>query len=205
MVGGKIGLHDQIFEDVQSNLSIFLNFYNNSNLFKKYINIGSGSEFDIRCDINNAAELSILDACPKESYAYSKNVIARMVLGKDNFYTLRIFGCFDQSEPDFRLFKKVLSNNISSILDRQFDYISASDFMKILKYYLYNDNLIKDINCVYSDKLYLSQILDKFNKEIKINGINPLNYTGNGNNLSNLKIKLDGIDIGIKEYINGSI
>jgi DNA (cytosine-5)-methyltransferase 1 len=42
-------------------------------------------------------------------------------------------------------------------MDRKFDYISADDFYKIVDHYLKNDQLQKDINCVYETKHYLSE------------------------------------------------
>lgn len=200
--GTKSGLNSQIVDDIRNNISIFLNFYNNSNYFFKFINIGSGAEFDLTTNIDNITEEKILTSIPKDSYGYSKNLISRLILEKDNFYTLRLFGCFDESEPSYRLFKKLLSEKIN-IEDRKFDYISVRDFIEILKFYIYNNNLIKDVNCVYQNKYLLSEILHKFNKEFNNVGINPLNYTGNGNKLDTLGIKLKGLDSGIKEYING--
>jgi len=198
--GGKTKLGEINYRDLQNNLTVFLNFYNNSHYIKKFINIGSGAEFGIENNINSACEEDILNVVPADSYGYSKNLVARMVLEKDNFYTLRLFGCFDRTEPDFRLFKKFLDSNNFSLTDRQFDYISASDFLRILDYYIVNRVAIKDINCVYSNKIYLSSILDKFNKEYKTESVSPNNYTGNGDNLKLLGISLEGLDAGIKKY-----
>jgi nucleoside-diphosphate-sugar epimerase len=203
--GGKLTLKEKVYDDIQKNLIIFLNFYNNSKYFKKYINIGSGAEFNIFNSINNAKEEDILHSFPTDSYSYSKNIISRLVLEKPNFYTLRIFGCFDSLEPDYRLLKKFSSVSLQ-LFDRKFDYISASDLCKIVDYYINNDELIKDINCVYSEKFMLSDILSKFNnyKKIKIPinviGINDLNYTGDSSKLETLKINLDGLDLGLQKY-----
>lgn len=198
--GSKTGLSQQDFFDVQNNLSIFMNFYNNSNYFSKFINIGSGAEFDLSTNIEHAREEDLIRANPKDSYGYSKNLISRLVLEKDNFYTLRLFGCFDRSEPEFRLFKKFLDTQHFCLIDRQFDYISAKDFCRILSHYLDNDQLPRDINCVYQDKLWLSDILAKFNKGFSIIDTNELHYTGNGEKLNSLNISLDGLELGIKEY-----
>lgn len=198
--GSKTGLSQQEFADVQNNLSIFMNFYNNSNIFSKFINIGSGAEFDLSTNIDQAREETVIRSNPKDSYGYSKNLISRLVLEKDNFYTLRLFGCFDNSEPEYRLFKKFLNNSQFCLTDRQFDYISATDFCRILSHYIDHDNLPKDINCVYQNKLWLSDILAKFNKEFTIIGNNNLNYTGNGEKLNSLNLSLDGLELGIKEY-----
>lgn len=209
VTGGKQNVNEKIYEDVQSNLNIFLNFYNNSQYFKRFINVGSGSEFDSKHSINNASEEQVLDSFPAESYAYSKNLIARLVLEKYNFYTLRLFGCFDSSEPDFRLLKKFTNTNNFSFYDRKFDYISANDFCKIVRYYIDNDDLFKDMNCVYKEKFYLSEILAKFKTlhhiptELKIEGINILNYTGSSTKLDSLNLQLDGLYKGLEHYFKG--
>lgn len=200
--GGKTKMGDVNIAELQNNLSVFLSFYNNSDLVPKFINVGSGSEFDVSKDINLAQEINIVNSIPKETYGYSKNIISRMILEKENFYTLRLFGCFDKSEPDFRLFKKFIKGDVTSISDRYFDYFSASDFVKVVTYYINNDLLPKDINCVYQNKHLLSEILDKFNKEVRVVEINPNNYTGDGSKLASLGIDLDGLDKGILKYIN---
>jgi hypothetical protein len=89
--------------------------------------------------------------------------------------------------------------------NKEFDFISAKDFYQVLKHYLNNDEPIKDINCVYNIKFDLASILDKFisyhNLKLKINvKSNGLNYTGNGDKLALLDLKLDGLDLGLKQY-----
>ena len=199
--GGKTKMGDVNLAELQNNLSVFLSFYNNSDLVPKFINVGSGSEFDVSKNIELAEESDIVNVVPAETYGYSKNIISRLVLEKENFYTLRLFGCFDRSEPEFRLFKKVIRSEVTAISDRYFDYFSANDFVKVLGYYINNQDLPKDINCVYQNKYLLSQILDKLKKEVQVKDINPNNYTGNGEKLAALEIKLDGLDKGILDYI----
>jgi nucleoside-diphosphate-sugar epimerase len=208
VAGGNLQINDVNYKVLQDNLNIFLNFYNNSKYFKKFINIGSGSEFNTKTDIDNAIEDAILNAYPTESYAYSKNIISRLVLENDKFFTLRLFGCFDKTEHEFRLLKKFSAQTSFSLMDRKFDYISASDFYKIVDHYLKNDSLQKDINCVYGTKHYLSEILTEFKSlhhidtDLKIEGINILNYTGNANKLNSLNLNLDGLQKGLELYFN---
>lgn len=199
--GGGTKVNDINYSDVQRDLNIFLNFYNSSIKFK-YINIGSGAEFDRRQSITNAEEHEILYSKPLESYSFTKNVIARMCLSKENFYTLRLFGCFDSSEPNIRLFKKYLSNSALAIEDKFFDFISAADFAKIVEAYCVNDDLPKDINCVYKDKYRLSSILMKLRPDIAPNIVKEsnLHYTGSGSKLAELPIALAGLAKGLKEY-----
>lgn len=202
--GGKTSnkqLGDFKAADLQNNIMVFLNFFNNSDLVKKFINIGSGAEFDINKNIDNISEIEIFNSIPSESYGFSKNIISRLIYEKKQFYTIRLFGIFDSSEPEFRFFKKILNEEIQTYIDRYFDYISAKDFMKTLTYYITKDDLPKDINCVYLEKKRLSEIISLIGKPINSNGINDKNYTGDAKNIYSLGIKFDGLVNGIQEYM----
>lgn len=201
--GNKV--NDINYSDVQRDYAIFLNFYNNPKT-PKYINIGSGAEFDRRSNIANCQEQDILYAKPLESYGYTKNIIARSVLNRDNFYTLRLFGCFDGTELSTRLFAKFFAQKKIEVQDRYFDYISASDFARVVEYVAVNQVSVKDINCVYPDKRLLSDQLKMFaqyhipSADIKHSHEINAAYTGDGNVLKNLGIPLQGLEQGIKDY-----
>jgi len=205
--GGKQALSKKEinYNEFQNNLAIFLNFYN-SNHTKKFINIGSGAEFDLSNNIDNYDESKILDAIPIDSYSYSKNVIARMILDKPNFYTIRLFGCFGNLEDDFRLLKKVSQVPKLDLVDRYFDYISVSDLAIILENYIVHEKLPKDINCVYKNKLKLSYVVNLFKQYHRLNTIIEIietskkNYTGSSTKLDNLGIFLEGLESGIAQY-----
>ena len=199
--GGGAKVNDINYSDVQRNLSIFLNFYNSIHV-KKYLNIGSGAEFDRRLSIANAAEDDIFTSQPLESYGFVKNAIARLCLGRHNYYTIRLFGCFDKSEPDIRLFKRYLANPDIPVQDKFFDFVSASDFAQVVEFYCTSNSLAKDVNCVYQDKYKLSDILFKLQPN-KINVVNSTlapAYTGMGIKLSSLPVRLDGLEKGLRNY-----
>lgn len=199
--GGGLKVNDINYSDVQRDLGIFLNFYNNSKV-QKYINVGSGAEFDRRTNILNCTEEDIKFATPVDSYGYTKNVIARLCLDKPGFYTLRLFGCFDSSEPSIRLFKRFLNDATVLIQDKYFDYISAADFAKIVEHFCQNHSLPKDVNCVYREKKLLSEILHVLRPGIDLNldKSQGFGYTGSGKVLADLNIQLDGLEKGIKNY-----
>ena len=195
----NISLENKSYNDVLNNLNIFQNFYNNSDLFGKFINIGSGAEFDRTRSIDNAAEEDILTAQPQDSYGFSKNIISRLSKQNDKFYTLRLFGCFYSSEPDFRLFKKVINGREVKIIDRQFDYISGQDFCTVLDHYLNNSVEYNDINCVYQEKVKLSHTLSMI-RPVNIVEESSINYTGNGDKLAKLDLNLLGLVKSIENY-----
>lgn len=202
--GGGTALDDINYSHVQHDLRVFLNFYN-SDYLMRYINIGSGAEFDRRTNINNMQEQEIVNAKPLESYSFVKNTIARMCKDRTNFFTLRLFGCFDSSEPDFRLFKKFKTNGHIDIQDKYFDFISAYDFATIVDYYIKNTGPY-DMNCVYPQKLLLSEQLRTFAKfhvphgTISSKLTQGLNYTGDGSRLQRLNLPLLGLEESIRRY-----
>jgi nucleoside-diphosphate-sugar epimerase len=204
--GGGTKVNDINYTDVQTDLGIFFNFYNNFNC-PRYINIGSGAEFDRRTSIHNVKEENIVFSTPIESYGFAKNIIARAILNRDNFYTLRLFGCFDPSEPNIRLFKKFLTGKILNIEDKVFDYISAEDFAHIVEYYCQEEKPeFKDINCVYYEKHLISDYLKMLNTyrktEIPFTVTNKTwgYYTGSGKKLAKLNLNLKGLAEGLKNY-----
>lgn len=203
--GGGKNVNDINYTDVQRNLNMFFSFYNSSLKFK-YINIGSGAEFDRSKSISNASEYEIFDYTPMDTYGFSKNVIAKAVLKRDDFYTLRLFGCFDVSEPNIRVFKKFKRDGKISITDKYFDTISAEDFGRIVEYFCVNDPAVKDVNCVYEKKTLLSEQLKMFakyhipNAQIASDTKMGNDYTGYGQTLKELNIPLLGLEESIKRY-----
>jgi len=195
----------------RNNYLIFQSFFNNSDLFDKFINIGSGAEFDKATNIENVDESELYNRYPKDSYGYSKNIISRLCKHKDNLFTLRLFSIYHYTEPPFRLFKNLIncfnSEQKFTVSDRWQDFISMHDFCKIINYYIDNSDLPKDINCVYPEKTRIIELVNKFCKlknipeSILIVKENNLNYTANGDKLKNLNIQFDGHNQGLKDYI----
>lgn len=187
------------------NLVIFNNLYLLREEFGKLINFGSGAEFDRRYPINNLKEEIIFACSPVDHYGMSKNIISRMMFPIDNFYNLRLFGCFHHSENNNRLFKRILTKEPIKLNNKYFDYISLDDVLVVVKHYIDKEVFYKDLNLVYPNKLLLSEIVNEF---IKIHNIpnkiiiknKGLNYAGNGARLNSLNLNLKGIERGIIEY-----
>lgn len=206
--GGGTRVDEVNFQDFQNDLEVFLNFYNSEYKFR-YINVGSGAEFDRRTNIDKCSERDIFTRHPASSYGYVKNTISRLCVNKPNFYTLRLFGCFDRSESDFRLFRRFLKERWIKLNDRYFDYISASDFAVIIERYLSveDDGLPGDINCVYREKLRLSDILAKFAEYHLPEGVieilpePAMDYTGDSSKLDSMHLALAGLERGIRVYL----
>lgn len=201
--------NDETLTDTRVNLGIFINFYHCSHLFGQYINLASGAEFDRDTNIDLAKEVDIFYRTPKDSYGFSHNIMSRLCYDKDNFNTLRIFGCFGSNEKSTRLLPRLLSASAKFNLsnDRYFDYISVDDLCSIVEFTIAQRPDIKDINCVHQNKIKLSDFVKKFidihnlDVELEVNSNSELNYTGNGNNLALLGLGLKGIEFGMKNYV----
>lgn len=196
-------------EEVGKNLAMFYNFMANEKYFKKYINIGSGAEFDRISSINQAKEESINDIIPVDAYGFNKNLIARMIQSINNkFFNLRVFGCFGANERDTRLLKRFLNSKDTFILDhdRYFDYISIQDLISIIDYVILENVKFVDLNCVYDSKLKLSQFLDlfckinKIDKKFEILYESSIHYTGSCQRLYSIGSKLQGLELGMQDY-----
>jgi GDP-L-fucose synthase len=210
---GAAGRNTPAIEDwniVNNNLSSVMNLVLNSNRFGKLINVGSGAEFDISKPINCVKESEVFDIMPEQSYGKSKNLISRYLKDQVNCHNLRLFGCFDPSEDSARLLKKMHSvvsqGKKFSILDREFDMISAIDFVTIISAVLDGTITEVDINCVYAKKYRLSEILRVYcvehqldNSLIEVTG-QGLNYTGNGDILSKYHLNLLGLEQSLANY-----
>ena len=194
-----------------SNLRMFLNLYANRHSYSKFINIGSGAEFDLSKSIDSAEEDEIYHRVPSASYALSKNIIAKLILLEDKFYTLRVFGLLAESPPEntllYKFYKAVTNNQPFPIKgDRYFDFFSASDLVRVIEHLIDNSLPKKDINLVYDEKLKISEILTKYcelhgmNAElINVESTSELNYTGSSKLVDSIPIELDGLTSALKQ------
>ena len=187
------------------NVSIFRNLYRIKEEVNKIICFGSGAEFNRSYSIDSAKEQSVFSTLPKDHYGLSKNIIARSIQrDNSNLYNLRLFGCFHQSEAETRLLKQVLTGELT-ISDRYFDYFWLNDLLSVVKYYIENENLPKDINLVYNNKITIEKFINLFAeiKGIKLNysaNKSDKNYTGCSDKLYSLNIELKGIKAGLEKY-----
>lgn len=197
---------------LSTNISIFVNLYNNRTKFGKLVNIGTGAEFGLSNNISVAKESSIDDVVCRESYGLSKNLITRMIRNIPNFYNVRLFGCFDPSEPSGRLlsgFKEKLSQQgkFQVTNDRYADYVSVKDLALVIENVFNGTITEKDINVVYKEKYKLSEFLKKFcevhdkdQSVIEVVSSIGKNYTGSSDLLDKYNIPLQGLEAAFKEY-----
>lgn len=200
--------NSDLIDDTYNNLGLFMNLVNCKSSFGKLINLGSGAEFDRTTDINSISEDDISLRLPKDSYGFGQNIKSRICLNESNFYTLRIFNCFGPGELSTRLFPRLISASDTFDIsnDRYFDYFSIQDLCTVVENFAINTYAIKDVNCVYQEKLLISQVAEKFtsikNKPLNINitSTSGNNYTGDGTRLAGLNFNLQGLTKAFQNY-----
>jgi nucleoside-diphosphate-sugar epimerase len=182
---------------ISTNLEIFSNLISHQDKFKKLINLGSGAEIYMS----------------ETPYGQSKKIINKCIQKKDNWYTLRIFGVFDENELDTRFIKaniKKYINKESIIIhkDKMMDFFYMEDFISVVNYYINNKTLPKEIDCSYKEKYHLNNIADIINN-LDFHKVNIENsqefdkpYFGDSTPLDILNIKLIGLEQGIIKTYN---
>jgi GDP-L-fucose synthase len=195
-VSGGSRLKSDTSGDLDNNLKMYYNLVNCKDKFKKLIHFGSGAEIYAQDTL----------------YGLSKHVIRQFILDKDNFYNLRIFGVFDENELDTRFIKAnikryINKESIQIHQDKYMDFIYMPDLVKIVEYYINNNNLSKEINCIYNTVCTLIRIaqlineLDEYKVEVTIiEKGNGNSYNGDGG--ISLPIDFIGLKQGIKEVYN---
>lgn len=163
---------------LDNNLKMYYNLLEFRSRYNRFINIGSGAE-------------NLQDSY----YGLSKKIINKSISDKDKFYNLRIYAIFDEREADRRFIKSNIlrycnKNPMIIHQNKYMDFIYFNDFMSILNKYLIEDNLNKEINCVYKQKNTLLDIcniintLDSYTVDIHlINDNYDQDYTGEYYNL----------------------
>jgi len=191
--------------------NMFYSLYANRHKFNKFINLGSGAEFGLSTPCIEKKEYEIYQNWPLESYGLAKNIIARTVAEHDYFYHIRVFGCFDPSEAGHRLFSKFKNHQENNkpfhFENRQFDFITLEDLGIIIEEFTRYNMRDQSVNAVYMKKFTIEQLLKKFcdvndldPQLIKIASESNLHYTGNGQNLDDCQIPLQGLEKTIKAY-----
>lgn len=194
ITGGSRLKNDTSFV-LDSNIKMYYNLLDKQEHFSRFISIGSG------------AELYQGDT----PYGLSKHVIRQSMLGKDNFYNVRVFAVFDENELDTRFIK----GNIKRYIDQQpiiihqnkyMDFFYMQDFISVIRHYIKESNLPKEFDCTYDTSHTLLDVANKINSMsdhsvdivVQNDGVgNP--YVGKHNSLG---IDYAGLDIGIQQVYN---
>ena len=171
------------------NIQMFYNLLNNKHCFDKLINFGSGAELGI----------------PNNPYGLSKNIISRIIDNEDNFYNIRIYGVFNENELVTRFIKSNIKRYINRepieiYQDKLMDFFYMEDLITLVKYFINEDNLPKNIDCSYginnslSDIAHIINNLSDYKVKINIKEDKGIDYIGN---LNPLNLKWKGLEYGI--------
>lgn len=172
--------------------------------------IGSGAEFNRAQDIDCFIEDDVARSFPTDPYGMAKNIISRKALYEfDNTYIVRLFGCFNHDEEDFRFIKRCILNlkedkPVVIHQDRMMDFFYMDDVFTVLDY-LIKEGGPRHMNLVYKDKHSLmeiaSMIMTATKKQDKMITLENLHmghaYTGDSAVLDTLGLKFIGLEEGI--------
>ena len=192
--GGGSRLREDINSTLDDNLTMYYNIVANEGSFGKLISFGSGAELNAKDTL----------------YGLSKCVIRESIKNKPNYYNIRIFGVFDENELETRFIKSNIQRYLSKepmIIhqDKFMDFFYMKDLVSLVKYYILNSDMPKELNCSYSDIWSLTKIADYINTlgdhKVEVNCVER--GTGDGYYFSGINympsIPFIGLKVGIDE------
>ena len=188
-----------------TNLHMFSNLFENARLtnVKRFLFLGSGSEYDMRNYRPKMSEDSLGDYIPADDTGFSKYVCTRMMQGIPGFVNVRFFGIFGKYE-DYAI--RFISNAICKAIfdlpitlrqDKRFDYTYIDDGVRAIERFLeapieelrYNDYNVTPNEAV--SLLGLAELVRKVSgkPDLPILVASPglgLEYSGNNSRFSGL-------------------
>lgn len=193
-VSGGSRLKEDTYSDMDINLCMYYNLVQNKLAFDKLIHFGSGAEL-------------FMD---QEPYGLSKKVISNSIESMKDFYNLRVFAVFDENELDTRFIKACIKRYINKEdievhNSRKMDFFYMQDLIKLVDYYINNNNLPKTYDCCYEKKyslLELAMIINKlgdYKVAICSQNTNKIDYIGKYRSIG---IEYIGLEEGIRLTYN---
>jgi nucleoside-diphosphate-sugar epimerase len=203
-------------EDVYNNILMLENLLWFKDNFKMIINLDSGAIYNRAEDIFKRKETDIY-SIPRDYYGFSKYMIYQRGLACDNFFNLRIFNIFHETEePDRFIARCVNIAKNGGVLEiyenKYFDFFYKDDFVSVVKHYIDNlgnkENLFKTLNLSYEEKYTLADIAkmiigNDVEKQIIVhNDKREHNYCGDNSLLKSMDINLVGLINSLKNTYN---
>jgi UDP-glucose 4-epimerase len=189
--GSRLKPEDSSIMD--QNLQMYYNLLSCKNKYSKFIHFGSGAETHLNTP-----------------YGWSKNIIYKSIIDKENFYNIRIFGVFDENEWDTRFIKTCIKKYINHedmiiYQDKFMDFFYMKDLISLIDYYIINNNIPKQIDCSYVNLYKLSEIANMINEldDYKVDiYIQEKEIATSYNGEPNMLVDYIGLKQGIKEVYN---
>lgn len=204
-------------DSFQKNMRMFLNIVRNKKYFKKFINLGSGAEYDKNKPLIKVKENNFDTHVPTDDYGFYKYCCSKYIENKEKFINLRIFGLFGKFERyDLRFISNAICKYIFKIpitinQNVNFDYVYIDDFTKIVRYFVENNTNEKFFNIGTGKKIDLLTIARKINNlssykvkiTVKNSGLNKEYSCNNSRMLKEIKdLQFTDFDIALKELYN---
>lgn len=130
---------------LENNLRMFFNLEQCRESYGKLISIGSGAEYDGEHYFPMMREEYFGCHVPKDSYGFSKYIMAKIAENEAKIIDLRIFGLFGPYEDwEIRFIsnaccKAMYGLPITIRQNVRFDYMYVNDFVKIVEWFIDND------------------------------------------------------------------
>lgn len=189
-IGGLRGTVDSQ-NVVTDNLKMFDNLCENITN-QRMIFFGSGAQYDKNRDLKKIKENDFGKNIPKDYYGYSKYLITKKILQKENILNLTIFGCYGKYELPSRFPSYAINQNLKKediVINQNvvFDYLYIDDLCKVVEFFINNKPKSKIVNVTPTESIDLfsmanivNEISDYKSKIVIIN--KELNYEYTGNN-----------------------
>jgi GDP-L-fucose synthase len=140
------------------NLRIFYNIAKHEKNVKKIISFGSGAEYGKHKPIVDAKEEDYLKIQPLDEYGFYKSITSKYIEKSEKIVQLRIFGAYGEYENyKFKFISNAIVKNLLHlpiIINKNvyFDYIYIDDLVKMIDWFIHNENKEKIYNVTTGKK-----------------------------------------------------
>ena len=180
------------------NLRIFFNIAKHEKNVKKIISFGSGAEYGKHKPIVEAKEEDYLKEQAHDEYGFYKSITSKYIEKTEKIVQLRIFGAYGEYENyRFKFISNAIVKNLLQLpivvnKNVYFDYIYIDDLVKMIDWFIHNENQEKIYNVSTGKKIDLISLVNlvnetsDFKSEIRVlnKGLNN-EYTSNNDKLMN--------------------
>lgn len=156
--------------ELENILKMFFSIYNSLDLLDKFINFGSGAEYEKARDLRKVKEADLGKFIPQDSYGLGKLICSKVSENNKKIITLLPFGVFGKYE-NYR--KKFISNAIIKNLfglpikikqDVLFDYLYVEDLSSIVEFLINQKNIFGNFNVCPTQSITISKIAEVINE-----------------------------------------
>ncbi len=170
VVGGSRP-EEAITHSLSTNLHMFFNLVRCRKYFDRFINLGSGAEYDKSRSLKKVSEDDFDKFIPSDEYGFYKYICAKYIQETDfNAVNLRIFGLYGQGE-DYRLrfisnmlVRKLLVMPLKVNQDVIFDYVYIDDFVRIIEQFIKHKGKYKSYNIGTGRPLHIAALAKRINQ-----------------------------------------